>query len=237
MKIKSITGQRFRSFLKPFEFEIPATGLWYLTGTNEINKDLGANGVGKSTLFESVHWCLFGKLSNNLKASDVANWVQPKGCAVTLDLGNKKELTRTWGPNSLKLNGIEVDQIELEKELRVSPATFTHSHFFPQAKDSFLDLKPEAKLTLLVDILKLHVWEAASTQALVDSTMLDDSASKLEGRISEVKTILKQSTGEEELKKQSAEWEREHKAKTVNIEREIKRAESNVGSCKAAREA
>lgn len=234
MKINSIAGSKFRSFLSPFSLTIPPPGLYYLTGVNKVDPELGANGIGKSSLFQAVHWALFGKLSTNLKAKDVANWKQPKGCCVVLK--GEHELVRTWSPNSLKLDGKEVDQQTLETELRVSPATFTHSHFFPQAQDSFLDLRPEQKLTLLVDILNLHVWERASDLAAKEFISLESSAFTIEGRLAEIAVRLKQETAEADLKKQSVAWEWKHKLEVAKLKKEIADAQNYMGHAKKARE-
>ena len=95
MNISKIIIQGFRSFSKKQEIDFDdLNGFIFVTGENIIEKDLGGNAVGKSTLFEAIVWCLFGKTSTNLKAGEIKNWWSDEKCEVELytDKGVIKEL-------------------------------------------------------------------------------------------------------------------------------------------------
>lgn len=208
MKIFRVDLEKFRSFRKKQTFNIPAPGLYYLSGVNKLLPKMGANAIGKSTLFEAPYWCLFGKTSLNLKAGQVANWKTPKGCTVTLHgeaLGIKHVVCRQWGPNRLTLDGKEVDQDTLEMKLGVSPETFLYSQMFAQFTSSFLDLKPESKLSLLVDLLKLHLWEEASETAYSMTSEIESEHNNLEGQLSAVEASLAD-IDTTDLKAKAAAW-------------------------------
>ena len=156
MKLSRIVPKYFRSFGKEQEFKLPPPGLYHLSG---------ANGVGKTTLFEAPYWCLFGKTTNNLKASNIANWSHPSDCNVLIDItafNTKHSVYRSWKPNGLWLDEVEVDQVTLERKLGLTPETFMYGRYFTQKTDHFLDLKPEAKLSMLVELLRLQLWDKAA---------------------------------------------------------------------------
>lgn len=208
MKLHSVALENFRSYRKKQTFALPSPGLIYV---------YGANGFGKSSLFESVFWCLFGKTTRNLKAGVVANWKIKKGCTVTVKgeaFGKAFTVHRSWKPNLLQLNGKEVDQITLEKELGITPIRFTHSYYFPQISESFFDLKPEAKLSLLADVLGLEKWETASDVAGVATQELNISIGQLEGQLSEINMAIKTHADLiEQYGEREAEWNEEQKRK------------------------
>ena len=60
--------------------------MYYITGENEAEKELGGNGTGKSSVFESIVFCLFNKISTNLSAGSIANWNSKLPCEVELFL-------------------------------------------------------------------------------------------------------------------------------------------------------
>ena len=54
-----------------------------MTGRNEAEPALERNGSGKSTVWDALTWCLFGKDARGLSAGNVANWNSPKGASVS----------------------------------------------------------------------------------------------------------------------------------------------------------
>lgn len=134
MKLKSLFMEGFKVFAEPqtFDFtEYPEDGLCFVTGNNEVDPELGANGVGKSTIFDGLCVALYGKTSRGLKAGDVASWQvahkledkaveaeksgkkRPSQKALTPSVTNRVEfenyngdtctINRRWNPNVLTL--------------------------------------------------------------------------------------------------------------------------------------
>lgn len=166
--IISVDLEDFRSFAGKHSFEFPTKpGLYAITGKNLENPRIGANGTGKSTLLESIFWCLYGHTSRGLKAGDVVSW-GAKRCAVTVQLAigaQSLSITRTQSPNSLTLNDKPVDQETLQKALRIGPEAFTYAVMIPQFGDAFFDLAPGDKLTLFSQIMELDYWLDKSKEA------------------------------------------------------------------------
>src|SRR5882672_4672542 len=125
----------FGSYRGQHEFEFPTTpGLYSLTGVNEENPRLGANGTGKSTLLNAIRWCFYGRTSRGLKASDVVAW-EETSCRVTTGLTINDQhfaIVRSQSPNGLTINGRVVDQDEVQKLLRLTADQFDHSVMLPQ---------------------------------------------------------------------------------------------------------
>ncbi|MDK1290118.1 AAA family ATPase [Pseudoalteromonas umbrosa] len=77
MKLKSLFMEGFKTFAQAqtFDFtEYPEDGLCFVTGKNDVDPELGANGTGKSSLFDGLTLAFYGKTSRGLKAGDVASW-------------------------------------------------------------------------------------------------------------------------------------------------------------------
>ena len=84
------------------------SGISLITGENKDNG--GRNGVGKSSLIESIYWCLFGNTIRDIKKDRVIHNQTKKTCSVTLlfDILKGKEaesykLVRTLEPSKLAL--------------------------------------------------------------------------------------------------------------------------------------
>jgi DNA repair exonuclease SbcCD ATPase subunit len=92
----------------------PGIDLTFNSGINLItgeNRDKGGrNGVGKSTIVESLFWCLFGSTMRDIKKDKVIHNQVKKGCEVVLHFNiedgvNKTlyKLTRTLEPSKILL--------------------------------------------------------------------------------------------------------------------------------------
>src|SRR5271168_3491885 len=76
ISIQSTYIKNFRSFKNEYVTFTNSNGLILLTGKNDQEPRLGANGAGKSSLFESVVWCLFGSGTKGAKTSSILAWNQ-----------------------------------------------------------------------------------------------------------------------------------------------------------------
>jgi DNA repair exonuclease SbcCD ATPase subunit len=97
-------------------------GINLITGLN-LDKD-SRNGVGKSTLIESLYWCLFGETIRDLKKEQVVNNINKKNCLVSLDFTiNSAESTNSYSivreakPSKISIteNGIDITKSTIAK--------------------------------------------------------------------------------------------------------------------------
>ena len=91
-------------------------GINLLTGINNDNNT--RNGVGKSSVIESIYWCLFGTTIRDIKNDKIIHNQQKKGCEVVLTFQvansdstiNQYAITRTLGPSKIQIfkDGVDV---------------------------------------------------------------------------------------------------------------------------------
>lgn len=110
---------RIKNFLSVGDNEINISfqkGINLLTGINNDNNT--RNGVGKSSVIESIYWCLFGTTIRDIKNDKIIHNQQKKGCEVVLTFQvansdstiNQYAITRTLGPSKIQIfkDGVDV---------------------------------------------------------------------------------------------------------------------------------
>lgn len=169
MNFKQLTIQGFKSFNSPATFWFSQKlGFNFVTGRNAVETALGANGAGKSSIWDALVWVLYGKTARGLRATAVGSWTSSDVCQVTLLLshhGADHTVVRTWKPNSLTLDGAETAQDQLEEFIGLNFVCFLNAVLFGQFNEFFLDTAPAAKQALFTDILDLGVWMKYSEKA------------------------------------------------------------------------
>jgi len=122
VNFQKIYIQNFLSVGKP-GIEISfKEGINLITGLN-IDKD-SRNGVGKSTIIESLYWCLFGDTMREIKKDQVVNNINKKECAVSLSFSvttnegtQQYNIIREAKPSKVVIyeNGTDVTKSTLSK--------------------------------------------------------------------------------------------------------------------------
>ena len=178
MRLKKIAFTNFKSFRGAHEFSFEAPpGLHFITGINTDNPELGANGVGKSSLFDAVYYALFGKSIRGLRPGDLVAWGE-KDCEVRLELeaGGKDVAIvrkRKGGSNKLEVDGVEADQDVLTRAVGLSEKLFAPALIRGQFSTMFFDLPPSEQLKMMDDILELDSWTEASDRAKEFASLRD----------------------------------------------------------------
>ncbi len=205
MIIRSMELVDFKSFrgIHIFNFDRPP-GLYFLRGRNEAEPNLGANGAGKSTIFDALCWGLYGKSLRNLKAGTIHGWDSEQSStwvnlALRDDQDNIDLIHRAWSPNSLLLNGEFVVQDRLTRHLGIDDFSFKHSIIHPQFGDMFFDLAATPKLQLFSSVLNLDYWMSLSDLAKTKANSnvaavatFGIKISKYEGRLATVSDNIKE---------------------------------------------
>ena len=204
MKLHTIRITNFRSFKKEQSFHFPdEPGLYFMQGVNEAEPRLEANGAGKSTIWEAMLWCFYGKTSRGLKAGDVCNWEAEKGTRVEVDFSLDENtlwtVTRTWKPNAWTLSHIsdhitDEEVMDLTKSesnylldwLAVEFTPFLHCIMMAQSQPMFLDMKSEHQAALFSEVLGLDHWIDYSARASKKASSQDMESRRLQRDLSEV---------------------------------------------------
>lgn len=166
--------RNFKSFRGKHVFQLKrSTGLYYISGINKVEPELGANGVGKTSLWDALTWCLFGKTGkDNRPGEAITPWGEKVKVKVILRFSRGKKyysIIRTRHPNSLKLKeeeGIgETTQNIIEETVGVSEEMFRRSIVLAQFGTLFMDMRPEQQSQMFNEALDLDVWLEASERA------------------------------------------------------------------------
>ena len=182
----------FKSFrgTHRFRFAGGTPGLYFVTGDNLVRPRLGANGVGKSSLFDAVIWCLTGRTARGLLSPNVANWDEGGGCEVTFkfSIGNQLyKLVRSWHPNKLALEGADgervVTQDDIDTLIGIDGELLCHGMYVSQiANQTFFDLSAGDKQAVFTRLMKLMRWTDSAKRAAEDAGALEQQAEILKGK-------------------------------------------------------
>jgi len=230
IKIKSIKIQGFKSFSKKQIFNITEdSGFYYIYGENLVEPELEGNGAGKSTLGDALCFCFFGKTSNNLIASNIANWDEKYPCEITVNLEKNNieySILRTWKPNLLKVNDEIFSQEQLEDLIGYNFKSFLYSIVVAQFSSKFFDLDPSDKMDIFSEIMEdvVSKWEDFSeyTKTKLDNTKI--FIDKKQNEIISVESKI-QLLNNQKYKEQIEQWGKEHEEEVEDLQKEI----NNIG--------
>lgn len=180
----------------------------FITGRNLIEPTLGANGAGKSSLFDAMFWVLYGKTIRDSRPADA---IKPHGdekarTSVRLAVikeGIPYEIIRTRQPNSVRIRGaseeLEVTQTDLNKFIGMGEEVFRKTVIIGQFGDLFLDLTSEQQSQMFTETLSLNRWLEASSKASKDALDsekkiigINSTISSLDGSLNEVQLQLRE---------------------------------------------
>jgi DNA repair exonuclease SbcCD ATPase subunit len=227
LQFKSIHIVRFRSFLKEatLHFDDCGSGLYFLRGKNEASEALGSNGAGKSTIVDSLFWCLYGKTVQGLKNPDVIPW-SGKGkteVEVTIQVDDiTHKIKRTIGPNLLTIDDKEAGQDYVNELIGIPFEILPYTIILGQRKPLFFDLTASEKLKLFGEVLQLERWDKRSDHA---SETVKSLESEIASTQNELDSCLNQlATADSDfkaLKQQSSEWEAKRAERLANADKEL----------------
>lgn len=191
-------------------------GVHFVQGDNRVNKRMGSNGAGKSSLFDAICWCLYGKTPDGRRGPDIKPWDGSAPTSVELSIG-KNLLRRMQTPNRLLWNKKTVSQDEVDKHLGVSFDTFIHTILLAQSQPLFFDLTPTEKMRLFNEVLDLERWTLRSKQAGAKADELQGKLDHIEGwlesfeqRKADHRQLLKQA------KEDAADWDKKNQ-QTISV--------------------
>jgi DNA repair exonuclease SbcCD ATPase subunit len=216
---RHIAVEGFRSFRRDTVFTLPGRpGFYLMGGKNLVNPEMGANAVGKSSLWDALCWCLYGKTARGQTAGDVANWERDEVTSVAVLFrarGREYTLTRTWRPNSLVLerrfkDPRPVDQRQVDELLGLDHTAFLHTVLMGQFGTLFFDLGSAEKLQLFSDALGLGVWLRAADKAKERAKALADRVQQEELVLARLRGNRETLQGQLENAKEQARLYKEH---------------------------
>lgn len=231
----SLVVKNFRTFLgnHTFPFAEGGAGLCFMKGKNSLERSLGANDAGKTTLWNALHWCLFGTGIGGLRSPDLIPWGLPDvqmsvRTSFSTD-GASHVLERSHNPNGLKLNGKTCGQEQINRTLQLSPSLFSNTILMGQGEPLFFDLQPREALALFGEGLNLDRWDVRSSFAKEECDRLEKKLAKFEGEM--IATRASQADAETNMQKaktQADEWETGNKATIKALRAKLAEAEAEL---------
>lgn len=168
ISLQHIKLTNFRSFIGATDIDLSTgAGLKLISGDNRVEPRLGANGAGKSTIWDGVCFALYGTSVKGLRANDLISYGKLNTAAVlTLKIdGETVTIQRTAPPNRLIIGSQQAGQEDVEELVGLTRPRFLNSVIFGQAVPLFIDLPVPARGDLLDEILDLEVWMRAAEAA------------------------------------------------------------------------
>jgi DNA repair exonuclease SbcCD ATPase subunit len=164
LNFRQLSIQNFGSF-KEAEIEFPESGLVLILGNNEDSGFSSSNGSGKSTILESLAWCLFGKTTKGLRGDEVVFngmkkdqdcvvetkfWLRNQLCSIERGRrGGKKPYCDFYINSASK---VEVSELNLP----ISWDLFTNTTYFSQERLERFATSPDShKKKILREIMNL----------------------------------------------------------------------------------
>jgi len=214
-------------------------GMCLITGEN-LDKPERTNGVGKSTIADAIHFCLFGETIREIKKDLIPNYYTNGKTVVqiTFDLGSDSyEITRTVNPTTAKLVKNGVDETKdtiintnksIENIIRCSSKIFNNCISLGiNSSNCFMNMKKSEKREYIESILDLDIF---SEMAELCKTDLSDERKIREGYASKKETyasIL------EDYKTQKQEFEEKKNKNIEELQIKINNSEKKIQTLKS----
>lgn len=219
LEFETLELENFGSFQRPvhLDFRRPA-GLYFLTGLNKLRPRLGANGVGKTTLWRGLSWVLFGKTASGLRTPDVQPWgspkVSPQGTVVLKRDGVRHDIRRSGNPNQLWIDDKKAEQKDVDKLIQLSLPAISNTISLAQGEPLFMDLPPRGQLQLISDVLELERWEVRSKKAAGLVGELEEKANNFAAKIDGLRVVIERARQLLETAQTDArDWEAQREAR------------------------
>jgi len=239
IKFQSIKIQNFLSF-KDVIFNFKDKGLYLING---------ANGSGKSSIFEAIAWVLFGKTFKTFKEDKIINKLEEKNCLVNLKFSiddKKYQMIKTKKHDEhkdttmlfIKINNeweniSGKDQIdthkELEKLIGMNFKVFQQSIMLNSLNKSFAEMSDTDIKEIFDDILDLKVY---SDLQEINKTKSKEIANKISKKIVERDLIAKGIESNKQiinsLHEDVIKIKKENESKISTTQENIKKYETDI---------
>jgi DNA repair exonuclease SbcCD ATPase subunit len=222
---------QFRSFVEPVSIDLSTTaGLKFIGGENKEEPKLGANGAGKSTVWDAVSWCLSERSIKGLRASDLISYGKNRTEVATCwDIdGEQFRIHRGGPPSRVTIDENPADQQDIDNLLGLSRVRFLNSVLFGQAIPLFIDLPQPARGDLLDEVLDLELWMLAAKKAAAGFQERDRELRGLQSVIANLQGQIQGLPDIAELKTWEQKWERERRSRVRELTTQLKTAKSEL---------
>jgi DNA repair exonuclease SbcCD ATPase subunit len=216
IKFISVCIENFRSFTESTVIPLSDTpGLKFVAGLNQAEPALGANGAGKSTVFDAITYALYGYSVRGLRARELIAHGErgTRVMVIVLVDGKLHSITRSARPERITLDDKPAEQPEIDELVGLSYKRFLHSVVFGQGVPLFIDLSKPERARLLDEVLNLEIWLDRAEQATKEYTRKSAEHHNLEVTLGRLQGELQGLPDIAELTTAEANWESERAAR------------------------
>lgn len=231
MKLLKASIENFL-IIKKAEVPLDAKALVLVLGYSIDGGQADSNGVGKSSLFEAICWCLYGKTYKGISHDDVVNNRCKGGTRVELSLviddetltvirhrkhsKHKNKLLIFKGDKNVTPFSQKDAEIVLESLLPLSYNAFKHVCYFGQGMaDKFLALNDSGRKHLLEELLGMEAYTSAEKRAKLVCKEFTNRNIRLAGK----KEVLERNIEAEEAKLVAFESSKAESVAEINKQR------------------
>lgn len=240
LRFREIWIKNFQSYDGDHHLSLEVPGLIYVTGENRVAPELTTNNTGKSTLFNALTWCLYGRTLDVARPGDsVEPWYGEHytNVQVVFQRGAVEYvLDRGRNPNTLILNDESVEQDAVVRAVGLSFDAWCYCVVLGQFNELFLTSDSATQTALFTELLDLSNWVKSidkATKKLREVEKSQDESSKTlarhEGSLAEVIENLK------DFAKGEVEWEAAHKEELAGLQNAVVLTQGEYQRAKGAR--
>ena len=247
MKITTLSALNFMSF-KKLDFVFPDTGLHFVGGEVHGKAMSNSNGAGKSALFESLCFGLYGKTIRNAGKDDIINRSVGKNCMVGIELEsdgheytifrfrgdseNGNELRLIKGEQDITTGTVITTQEMIDQIIGLNWLVFSNAVIFGEKARRFTQAKDSEKKEIFDEILMLQQYQEAQLNVKNDTKSLKEDLVAHNQDIDMIVLSLDQyktSYAEEEKRLEEAKEEGKGvEQQIVGLKAEVKEAEEKI---------
>jgi DNA repair exonuclease SbcCD ATPase subunit len=246
ISLQSVDMTNFKSFVSGHVDLRRGAGLRMVFGENHREPRLGANGAGKSTIFDAVEFCASGRSVRGRRASELVTTGQKSMAVETTYLIDDVEhqIRRTYAPERVYIDGEVAEQRQVDELIGLSRERRLASVLFGQARPLFMDMPAPERGDLLDQVLGLEFWMRAAdlatqrwNKAGVEVQAIQRDLARLEGALEELsdEAELKRLAEEHDARREEEITELRDQRKVLDAEyRRLRRAAVAMGDTAGA---
>lgn len=223
ISLQSVDLSNFKSFSSAHIELRRGPGLRMIFGENRREPRLGANGAGKSTIWDAVCFCLSGRSVRGKRATDLVT-TGHKSTAVSTawvidDDGPARVRTvrRTGPPERVYVDGELRAQADVDALMGLTRDRFLSSVLFGQAKPLFIDLPVPERGDLLDDVLGLGFWMRAADLATARWNAAGVEVQRLQMELARLDGALAELPSEADLSRAVSEYEESRRREVAEL--------------------
>jgi DNA repair exonuclease SbcCD ATPase subunit len=195
ISLQSVDMMHFKSFASAHVGLRRGPGLRMVFGENRREPRLGANGAGKSTIWDAVCYCLSGRSVRGKRASELVTTGRKATSVETAWMidGEARTVKRTGPPERMFVDGEPCGQGYIDELMGLSRDRFLASVLFGQAQPLFVDLSVPERGDILDEVLGLGFWIRAADLATsrwnatgIEMQRLQREVARLDGALAEL---------------------------------------------------